>query len=448
MNTSGYTTRRSVEEMRNIVAEREARENAERQAQELAERDAAIAREEQLRTSRENQIATDQGAINQLCQHVDDQYTGMVDTAKSFIRNERKESEIHEELELFVDTVAEIYEYNEVDASVASKMKIRKFAYHLLPWLDAVFAFFALLPIMTSELFGVVPQGNAVIVVTGALLSVFMGILLAHIARMAAAGMSDKNSLGQRFLVGATVMILPMMYILGGLVFADGYGWMYNVIFALVSFLIQCVIVMQFDSHTAALEYFKSIKEAERVKTQKESNEQAIRNELASCGAEKERLLNKFNQQYNEFCSSFRDLTIRWLEFTQKYDKQAYIPLNQIVIMFGNLQVFQAERLPIRRTSAGIIETLSVSSLPDSYDCFAGLQVANANNIGLIDMMIRNANIGLPLLTPQQRKSITALQEPQLTGGGESTPAPKNAEDDSAADITDNDDIDMPQAWL
>lgn len=64
MNTSGYTTRRSVEEMRSIVAEREARENAEQQAQELAERDAAIAREEQRRTSREKQIATDQGAIN------------------------------------------------------------------------------------------------------------------------------------------------------------------------------------------------------------------------------------------------------------------------------------------------------------------------------------------------------------------------------------------------
>ena len=448
MNTSGYTTRRSVEEMRSIVAEREARENAEQQAQELVERDAAIAREEQRRTSREKQIATDQGAINQLCQHVDDQYNGMVDTAKSFIRKERKESERHEELELFVDTVAEIYKYNEVDTSIASKMKVCKFAYHLLPWLDAVFAFFALLPIMTSELFGVVPQGNAVIVGAGAVLSVFMGVLLAHIVRMAAAGMSDKNSLGQKYLVGATVMILPMMYILGGLVFADGYGWMYNVIFALVSLLIQCIIVMQFDSHTSALEYFKNLKEAERVKAQKESDEQAIRNDLASCEAEKERLLNRFNQQYNDFCTSFRDLTIRWLEFSQKYDKQAYIPLNQIVIMFGNLQVFQAEMLPIRRTSAGIIETLPVSSLSDSYDCFASLQSANANNIGLIDLMLRNANLGLQLLTPQQRNSMTALQEPQLTGDEEFTPAPKNAEDDSTADTTDNNDIDMPQAWL
>lgn len=448
MNTSGYTTRRSVEEMRNIVAEREARENAERQAQELAERDAAIAREEQRRTSRENQIATDQGAINQLCQHVDDQYNGMVDTAKSFIRNERKESEKHEELELFADTVAEIYKYNEVDASIASKMKIRKFAYHLMAWLDAGLAYFALLPIMTSELLGVVPQGNAVIVGAGVVLSVFMGILLAHIARMAAAGMSDKNSLGQKFLVGATVMILPMMYILGGLVFADGYGWMYNIIFAIVSLLIQCVIVLQFDSHTAALEYFKSLKEAERVKAQKESNEQAIRNELASCESEKERLLNKFNQQYNEFCSSFRDLTIRWLEFSQKYDKQAYIPLNQIVIMVGNLQVFQAVLLPIRRTSAGIIETLPASSLSDLYDCFAGLQAANANNIGLIDLMLRNSQLGLPLLTPHQRNSMTALQEPQLTGGEEFTPNHKKPEDDSTADTTDNDDIDMPKAWL
>ena len=446
MNTSRYTTRRSVDEMRNIVAEREAHESAERQALELAERDAAIALEEQLRTSRENQIATDQGAINQLCQHVDNQYTGMVDTAKSFIRNERKESEIHEELELFVDTVAEIYKYNEVDASAASKMKIRKFAYHLLPWLDAVFAFFALLPIMTSELFGVVPQGNAVIVVAGALLSVFMGIMLAHIARMAAAGMSNNNSLGQKFLVGATVIILPMMYILGSLVFADGYGWMYNVIFALVSLLIQCIIVMQLDSHTSALEYFKDLKEAERVKSQKESDEQEIRNELTSCMAEKERLLNKFNQQYNGFCTSFRDLTIRWFEFSQNYDKQAFIPLNQIVIMLGNLQVFQAERLPIRRTSAGTIETLSVSSLPDTYDCFAGIQAANANSIGLIDMMLRNANIGLPLLTPQQRDPIAVGQEPQLTGGGEPSPSPNNAEN-LASDSTDNDDIDMPQAW-
>lgn len=446
MNSSGYTTRRSVEEMRNIVAEREARENAERQAQESFERDAAFAREEQRRTLRERQIAADQGAINQLCQLVDDQYNGMIDTAKSFIRNERKESEKHEELKLFVDTVAEVYKYNEVDTSMATKMKVRKLAYYLLPWLDAVFAFFALLPIMTSELFGVAPQGNAVIVGAGAVLSIFMGVLLAHIARLAAAGMSDKNALGQKFLVGATVMILPMMYILGGLVFADGYGWMYNIIFALVSLLIQCIIVMQLDSHTSALGYFKDLKEAERVKSQKESDEQEIRNELASCMAEKERLLNKFNQQYNGFCTSFRDLTIRWLEFSQKYDKQAFIPLNQIVIMLGNLQVFQAERLPIRRTSAGIIETLSVSSLSDSYDCFAGIQAANANSIGLIDMMLRNANIGLPLLTPQQRDSIAVEQEPQLTGGGEPSPAPNNAEN-LASDTTDNDDIDMPQAW-
>lgn len=446
MNTSGYTTRRSVDEMRNIVAEREARENAERQAQELAQRDAVIAREEQRRASREKQIATDQDAINQLCQLVDDQYNGMIDTAKSFIRNERKESGKNEELKLFVDTAAEVYKYKDVDTSIATKMKVRKCAYHLLPWLDAVFAFFALLPIMTSELFGVVPQGNVIIVGAGVVLSVFMGILLAHIARMATAGMSEKNSIGQKFLVGATVMILPMMYILGGLVFADGYGWMYNIIFALVSLLIQCIIVMQLDSHTSALEYFKNLKEAERVKSQKEYDEQEIRNELASCEAEKERLLNKFNQQYNGFCTSFRDLTIHWLEFSQKYDKQAYIPLNQIVIMLGNLQVFQAERLPIRRTSAGTIETLSVSSLPDSYDCFAGIQAANASSIGLIDMMLRNANIGLPLLTPQQRDSIVAGQEPQLTGGGEPSPAHNNAED-SASYTTDNDDIDMPQAW-
>lgn len=62
--------------------------------------------------------------------------------------------------------------------------------------------------------------------------------------------------------------------------------------------------------------------------------------------------------------------------------------------------------------------------------------------------MLRNANLGLQLLTPQQRNSMTALQEPQLTGDEEFTPASKNAEDDSTDDTTDNNDIDMPQAWL
>lgn len=444
MNTSTFTTRRTVEEMQNILNDRQAREAAAQRAQELAAREA---REEQRRIAHEQLINSSQETINHLCQTVDDQYNGMVSTGKAYIRNESKVAAKQKELNLFAETVNELYPVATIDRSQEQKMKNCVRAYKSLPWLDAILAFFAIYPIMTSKLVSeTLPFNKEALIVAGAIISVGMGAILAMVSRLAVAGMSNNDATVNKILAYISVIILPMMYILGGLEFAEGRDWTYNIVFAIVSLFIQCLIFAQFKHHVAAFAYFKKMEEVDKQIAKRESDERAIREELQSTKNERERLLNVFNQHYNEFCASFRNLVINYESHKRKFGEEASVPLNQIVIMVGNMQVFQYERLPLKRRADGSIATMSSAILGGTERCFNELQNGTISSLGIIDLMLRNANIGLPIPMPEQPTAIAEGQRGQnLIGDDNGASSEADASDDSTND--NNDDIDMPEAW-
>lgn len=448
MNTSTFTTRRSVEEMQKILNNREAREEAAQRAQELAAREAAETREEQRRIAHEQLLNSSQEAINDLCQTVDDNYNGMVSTGKAYMRNERIAAAKQKELNLFVETADELYPVEEIDRTQEKKMRNCVRAYKLLPWLDGILSFFAIYPIMTSKLVSeTLPFSKEVLIVAGAVISVGMGAILAMVSRLAVAGMSKSDSAIKKILAFISVIILPMMYILGGFVFAEGRDWTYNIVFAIVSLFIQCLIFAQFRNHVAAFAYFKMIDEVDQHIAKRESNERAIREELQSTINERERLLNVFNQYYNDFCSSFRNLVINYESHKRKFDEEASIPLNQIVIMVGDLLVFQEEQLPLKRRADGSIATMSSAIFGGTESCFNELQNGAISSLGIIDLMLRNANIGLPIPMPEQPTAIAEGQRGQnLIGEDNAASSETEASNDSTND-TNDDDIDMPEAW-
>lgn len=448
MNTSTFTTRRSVEEMQTILNKREAREVAAQHAQELAAREATEAREEQRRITHEQLLNSSQEAINDLCQTVDDHYNGMVFTGKAYIRNESKVAAKQNELNLFIETADELYPVEEIDRTQEQKMKNCVRAYKLLPWTDGILAFLAIYPIMTNKLVTeTLPFIREALIVAGAVISVGMGALLAMVSRLAVAGMNKNDSTIKKIPAYISVIILPMMYILGGFVFENGSGLIYNIVFAIVSFAIQCLIFAHFRNHVEAFAYFKKIDEVDKQIAKRESDERALREELHSTISERERLLNMFNQHYNDFCASFRNLVINYESHKKKFDKEASIPLNQIVIMVGNLQVFQEERLPLKRRTDGSIATMSSAIFGGTESCFNELQNGAINSLGIIDLMLRNANIGLPIPMPGQHPAIAEGQRGQnLIGEDNTVSSEAEASNDSVKD-NNNDDIDMPKAW-
>lgn len=446
MNTSTFTTRRSVEEMEKIIRDREVREAAEQRAQEQAAREATEAREEQRRIAHEQQIDSSQDEINQRCQTVDDHYNGMVATGKAYMRNEHKSSDKQKELNLFVATADDLYPVEDIDRSQEKKMKNRIIAYKMLPVIDAILAFFAIYPIMTSKLVSeTLPFGEEVLIVAGALLSVVMGAILAMISRLAVAGMNKNDSTIKKTFAYISVIILPMMYILGGLVFSEGRDWTYNIVFAIVSVCIQCLIFTQFSNHAEAFAYFKKIEEIDATREKRENHESAIREELQLTTNERERLLGIFNQHYNDFCSNFRTLAINYDSHKRKFDKDPALPLNQIVIMVGDMQVFQEERLPLKRRADGSVATMSSSIIGGTENCFNELQNGAINSLGIIDLMLRNANIGLPIPLPEHPAAIAENQSPQSLIGEET---PEALQGENSADPTDDDeDIDIAEMW-
>lgn len=115
MNTSTFTTRRSVEEMQKILNNREAREAASQRAQELAAREAAEAREEQRRIAHEQMLESVQTTINDLCTTVNVHFEKMEEIGKKYISNEGKAAEKQKELNLFVEVADEMFPVEKVD---------------------------------------------------------------------------------------------------------------------------------------------------------------------------------------------------------------------------------------------------------------------------------------------------------------------------------------------
>lgn len=446
MNTSTFTSRRSVEEMQNILHNREVREAAEQRTQEQAAREAAEAREEQRRIAHEKLLESSQRAINDLCDTVNSHFDMMTKTGEDYLRNEGVAAKKQKELNLFVEVADDMYPVEKIDQTKEMQMRNRVKAYKSLPFIDFLFALLAIVPIFINEFHNLAPMANdAVIIIGGIAISLPLGFMLACITRLAMAGINENDNIFQKTVPYVSILILPGMYLVGANIFAT--GWLYNVVFGAVSFLIQLFIALQYKNHMEAFAYFKKLDEVNKKLAERETNERSIRDEVKQTSDERERLLGVFNQHYAEFCVSFRKMVVEYESYTRKFQEPYNVPLGQLEILFGDMQCFQHERLKLQRNEDGSIATMPTDISHEFGSCYTQLAQQVGNSISIINVMLVNANIGLPIPMPEQQPAIAEGQRGQnLIGEDNAASSDADAPNDSTDD-TNDDDIDMPEAW-
>lgn len=446
MNTSTFTTRRTMEEMQNILNDRKAREAAAQRAQELAAREAAETREEQRRIAHEQMLESDQKTFNDLCTTVNVHFEKMEETGKKYISNEAKAAEKQKELNLFVEVADEMFDVEKVDKTKEMQMHNRVKAYKALPFIDFVFALLAIVPIFIHEFHSMVPKaGDAVIIISGIALSLPLGYMLAHLTRLAVAGINEHDNVFKKSVPYLSTLFLPGIYLVGAKIFDT--GWLYNAIFGTVSMFIQLFIALQYKNHMEAFTYFKKLDEVNKKLAERERTERTIREEVKSTSEERERLLDVFNDKYNAFTNSFRKVVVEYESYCRKYEDPYNMALGQLTILFGDMQCFQHERIKLQRNADGSIATMPAAVSHEFGTCYTQLAQQVGNSINIINAMLVNANIGMPIPMPEQPTAIAEGQRGQnLIGEDNTTTSEAESSNDSTND-NNNDDIDMPEAW-
>lgn len=374
MNTvaTPQTRRRTISGYEKILKTREDRE-----AQEL------VAKEEQQRLSHVNMVLASQQHINALCQVIQERYTAMVNAGKNMKTLEGKKPNLEKESEeklkeedLFHDTADVLYPLKEIDESAERKMAIRRMAYYGLPVLDSIFAFLALSPILISKI------GNSSSFLAGfaepagIIASLVLGYGMSLLSRLAVSTMSENDSPAMRALkwvaTGGAMMCLPLMYILGELYFNGGHSWPYTICFAIISLVIQLLIVSGFKQQMEALYYFRMKEQNKATEAAKQADADAIRKEMDDIrkkdeinNRDKDNIKSSFERDYASFTQNFRDLAAARDEHILKFGEDVKLYLNQLVIYVGNLFCFRRQVIPLYLTEDGSIDTMPYIDFPN-----------------------------------------------------------------------------------
>lgn len=385
MNTTTYapTRRRSISAYNAIINSRN-----ERQSQ-----NNVILDEEKRNTFKESQ-AVSQNEINALCNDIQSHYTSMVNDGRDMKQCQDELDEKLKEEELFYSTADEIYSYNDVNEAVLRKMNLRRYAYYTLPLLDCFFAYFALYPIVTSKIADLSAAAEDFVVIIGAVLSVFVGLGVSLISRLGVASIEENDGLvslrGLKVLViGGAVISLPLMYIIGEVSFNGGTQWTYSGCFAFISLIIQLLVVSGYKGQVEALEYFQSKKQSDIIKHIKETDENAIHEEIRSLREKMQNIMDSFNQKYVLFTKNFRSLVIERDEYIQKFGIEAKCYLDQMVIYFGNLICFHREVMPLHYEANGEMVKIPFVKFPHVA---GGGDIFLNNDYIFLDYMMQRAH--------------------------------------------------------
>lgn len=375
--TTPQTRRRTISGYEKILKTREDRE-----AQEL------VAKEEQQRMAQANMMHDSQMQINALCKTIQERYTAMVNAGKDMTDCQNQLREKLKEEELFHDTADELYPLKEIDESVERKMTIRKIAYYGLPVLDSIFAFLALSPILISKI------GNSSSFLAGfaepagIIASLVMGYGMSLLSRLAVSTMSENDSAAVRALkrvaTGGAMMCLPLMYILGELHFNGGHSWPFTICFAIISLVIQLLIVSGFKQQLEALYYFHMKEQNRATEAAKQADADAIRKEKDNIRSRVQNIISSFEQDYASFTRNFIDLDQARNEHILKFGEEAKIYLNQLTIYVGNLFCFRRQVIPLYLAADGSVATMPYVDFPNvngAREIFASGDFVNLQNM-------------------------------------------------------------------
>jgi len=376
---------------------------------EMLEAQALAANNELRRKSYEDRIDASQNKINAYCKEIQTSYTTMVNAGVEMQKCENELDEKMSEEEHFHATADEVYPLKEVDETVSHKMFFRKISFYLLPLVDTFFAWFSLYPIIAlkcQDLDEIISRDG--VRALGAGLAIVVGLSLSLLSRMAVSSLDKKDKWSfEKALrvvgVGGAMLCLPLMYIVGQVVFIGGDNWTYSGCFAVISFIIQLLIVSNYEKQNEAFKYFRDVKHNERELAIKTDDEQSIHNEIQSIRNKIQDVISSFRQEYSKFDSLFRDLTIAIDEHTQKFEKEPMCYLDQLVIYFGDYVCFHDERIPLRYASNGKVSALSPVDFPYVS---GGQYIFVSNEFETLTYMMGKANVGLTL-----SETIRAINE-------------------------------------
>ena len=380
MNTTvnAQSRRTSLAGYNKIITERNARIAEENAAHELAEQKARIESEENKRLAFEKEMTEAQEFINNLCDSIQRSYMAMVNMGKEMCRIQNELTEKQKEEELFIETSEQRYDkQEELDDTSEWKMSILKNAYYMLPIIDSIFAFFALRPILTYNLFDLKIFGEQTALAVGRILSPILGYFCSVVSRFAVSSLNENDKglkkAGKALSVLGAVFILPMIYIVGEITFNEGTNWAYSAPFAFFSFIIQLIIVTGFESQGNALKYFKIHKKHREVEAIKQADEQAIQHEIERTKAAMNNLSEKFNQELNNIYGKFQKLAAAMKIFRDKFEKEPYIYLSLATKYFGNFYVFQGFTIPFSIEPIPSVQT--TNTLRSPFDDFHFLNI-------------------------------------------------------------------------
>ena len=392
------TRRRSVGAYTNMEKKRE-----------MLDAQALAVKNELNRRSYEDRIDASQNKINALCKGIQTSYTTMVNAGVEMQKCENELAEKMSEEGHFHATADEVYPLKEVDETVSHKMFFRRISYYLLPLADIFFAWFALYPLIAlkcQDLDEIISKDG--VRALGAGLAIAAGLLLSLLSRMAVSSLDKKDKWDfEKVLrvvgVGASMLCLPMMYIVGQVVFIGGDNWTYSGCFAIISFIVQLLIVSNFEKQNEAFKYFQDVKHNKQELAIKDADEQSIRDEILTLKTKIQGIISAFRQEYSKFDGLFRDLAIAIDEHTQKFGKEPMCYLDQLVIYFGDYVCFHDERIPLRYASNGKVSALSPVAFPYVS---GGQDIFVSNEFVILNYMMGKANVGLTL-----SETIRAINE-------------------------------------
>lgn len=341
------------------------------EAKQIAEKEA------EQQTTRANAKVTSQANMNALCKDLHKGFTDMVNKGKEIKQHEIELKQKTEEEKLFYATADINYQHKEVDESISGKMSLLRAAYYILPGLDCIFAFFAILPIVTNA-FG--DLSHEFQVGAGIVAALALGLGLSLVSRFGVASLDGGNNSDNRaglkkFAVRASMFVLPSMYLISELAFNGGERWAYSAGFAFVSIVIQSLMVSGYEKQQEARAYFADRKRSEAIRLVKEKDENAIHQEIFSIREKIESIISSFQLDYNTFVDKFRALAISRREHIREFEADPEIYLSQTIIFFGDLIVFRREEIPLDRTD-GLVSVLA----PYEFPGVSGIQALYEND--------------------------------------------------------------------
>ena len=358
----------------------------------------AHANEEAHRSNAQKEMEENsQKHITDLCKKVQDSYTEMVNAGKNMRQIEDELNEKEKEEELFHKTADEIYPLKDVNEDDMPKMKLRRIAYYGLPILDCVFAWFALSPIITAKVGSMGTFPTFVVEAIGVLSSLFVGYGLSILSRIAVASLDDDRSAMRwvkRLAIGVSMLVLPSLYIVSEVCFNGGKSWTYSACFAVVSFVIQLLIVSGYKSHMDAINYFRNKKRNDETKAAKEADEKAIREEVKTIRGKIQNIITSFDAEYTKFTDSFRDLATARDKHILEFEKDAKYYLNQLVIYIGDLVCFRREVIPLYYESNATVSTIPFVNF---HNVFGGRGIFTNSDFIYLDYMMQRGHTGVSL---------------------------------------------------